>query len=293
MSESDRQLALVTGGTYGLGLALSRHLLAAGYDVLACGRTPARLEAARADVPALRVTQADITDTADLDRLCTEVLRTGKPLDLLVNNAGVSFACDYTNDTTLSQNLARAEIETNFAAPVELTRRFLWMRREQGWEERSATIANIGTPGALFPLEPNPLYSASKAGFHMFTMGLRRQLAETPVTVVEIYPPLLDTGLAPDMSLPGKEQFGAEAIDRFARFSVKGILAGEPDIYPAEIDFIADLVPRTEAVADKINAFVRRADGWEKDVVGRQAPANGSRQSTAPPSASPQQNAPG
>ncbi|MCY4194672.1 MAG: SDR family NAD(P)-dependent oxidoreductase [bacterium] len=275
MSESERELALVTGGSFGIGLALSHHLLAEGYDVLACGRTQARLEAARADEPGLRTTRADVTDAADLDRLFAEILNIAKPLDLLVNNAGVSFACDYTSDTTLSQDLARAEIETNFVAPVEITRRFLWIRREQGWEDRPATIANVGTPGALFPLEPNPLYSASKSGFHMFTMGLRRQLADTPVTVVEIYPPLLDTGLAPDMHLPGKERFGAEAIDRFARFSVDGILAKEPNICPAGMDFVGDLVQRTEAVADEINAFLGRADGWEQDVVARQAPAGG------------------
>lgn len=270
MSDADHQFALVTGGAYGLGLALSRHLLAAGYDVLACGRTQARLEDAQASEPDLRVVRADITDAADLDRLCAKVLSIGKPLNLLVNNAGVSFACDYTSDTTLSQDLARAEIETNFAAPVELTRRFLWMRRELGWKDRPATIANIGTPGALFPLEPNPLYSASKAGFHMFTMGLRRQLVDTPVTVVEVYPPLLDTGLGPDLDLPGKEQFGDQAIDRFARFTVDGILAGETNIHPAQIDFVADLVQRTEAVADQINPYLGRADGWEENVVQRQ-----------------------
>ena len=271
MSEDDRQFALVTGGAYGFGLALSRHLLATGYDVLACGRTEARLEDAQAREPDLRVLRADITAATDLDRLCAEVLSIGKPLDLLVNNAGVSFACDYTSNTTLSRDLARAEIETNFAAPVELTRRFLWMRREQGWEDRAATIANIGTPGALFPLEPNPLYSASKAGFHMFTMGLRRQLDDTPVTVVEVYPPLLDTGLGPDLDTPGKEQFGDQAIDRFARFTVDGILAGEPNVHPAQIDFVADLVQRTEAVADQINPNLGRADGWEESVVQRQS----------------------
>ena len=214
--------------------------------------------------------RADITDAADLDRLCAEVLSIGKPLDLLVNNAGLSFACDYTSDTTLSRDLARAEIETNFAAPVELSRRFLWMRRKQGWEDRPATIANIGTPGALFPLEPNPLYSASKAGFHMLTMGLRRQLADTPVTVVEVYPPLLDTALEPDLDTPGKEQFEDQAIDRFARFAVDGILAGEPNIHSAQVDFVADLVQRTEAVADQINPHLGRADGWEENVVQRQ-----------------------
>ncbi len=274
MADTDYALALVTGGASGLGLSLSRHLLLAGYDVLACARTASRLEAAKRELPTLRVLQADITDPADRDRLFAEIASIGKPFDLLVNNAGVSFACDYTSDTTLSRDRARAELEINFAAPVELTRRFLWMRREQGWEDRPATIANIGTPGALFPLEPNPLYSATKAGLHMFTMGLRRQLADTRVTVVENYPPLLDTELNPDHRVPGQERFGAEAIDEWARVSVEGILAGEPNVYPKSgTEFIPDLVERVEAVADRINVRVSRSDDWEEIVERRQRTA--------------------
>ncbi len=269
MSNSESPLALITGGSFGIGLSLAHHLITEGYDILACGRTQARLDEAQKSEPDLRVIRTDITNAADLDLLFDEILSINKPMDMLVNNAGVSYACDYTSDTTLSRDMASAEIQTNFVAPVEITRRYLWMRRQQGWEDRPATIVNVGTPGALLPLEPNPLYSASKAGFHMFTMGLRRQLANTPVTVVEIYPPLLDTGLGPDLQIPHKEKFGHEAIDKFARFSVDGILAGTPDIFPPEITFVADIVQRTEAVADKLNPRMARAEGWEQHVVSR------------------------
>ena len=106
----------------------------------------------------------------------------------------------------------------------------------------------------------------------MFTLGLRRQLAGTPVTVVESYPPLLDTDLTPDGKVPGKERFGAEAIDRWARVSVDGILAGELNVYPKSgTDFIPDLVGRTEAIADTINQRVARSEDWEERVKQRMA----------------------
>ncbi len=270
MSEPDRKLALVTGGSFGIGLALSRHLLAEGYDVLACSRTQARLDEAQNTLTDMRVIRTDITKDEHLDRLFEEVLTIGKPLDMLVNNAGVSFVCDYTNDVTLERNLARDEIEINFAAPVEIIRRFLWMRRQQGWEDRPATIVNVGTPGSLFPLETNALYSATKSAFHMFTMSLRRQLAATPVTVAEVYPPLLDTGLSNDQFIAGKERYGAEAIDKFARFTVDGILAGEPDIYPPAITFVSKMLEITQAEADKINPHIKRVEGWETSARQRQ-----------------------
>ena len=56
---------------------------------------------------------------------------------------------------------------------------------------------------------------------------MRRQLAKTPVEVVEIFPPALDTGLAPDLVIPGIGQNGPDVIDEVAKRSVEGILAGE------------------------------------------------------------------
>ena len=179
MVDAEDRLAVVTGGSFGLGLALCRHLMAANFVVLACGRSEERLGLAAAELPGLKTLSVDVTEPSDQDRLFEAITEagchSGAPTDLFVNNAAISRSHDYTSDFTLEKDRARDEIETNFAAPVELIRRFLALRRENGWEERPATIANISTPGALFPLEPNPIYSCSKAGFHFFTSSLRRQ----------------------------------------------------------------------------------------------------------------------
>ena len=183
-----------------------------------------------------------------------------------MNNAAVSRAHDDTSDFTLHEDRARQEIETNFAAPIELIRRFLALRREKGWEARPATIANVSTPGVLLPLEVNRIYSCSKAGFHFFTSSLRRQLAKTAVRVVEIFPPALDTGLAPDMIVPAVEENGSEMIDEVACRSVEGILAGDPLILPhlqseALVEAVGDAA---EWVADGVNSTLRRKEGWDR-----------------------------
>ncbi len=271
MIDSNDRLAVVTGGSFGLGLALCRHLIAANFVVLACGRSEDRLKLAAEKLPSLRTLSVDITEPLDQDRLFDALREAGchcaTPVDLLVNNAAVSRSHDYTNDFTLQKDRARQEIETNFAAPVELIRRFLALRRENGWEERPATIANISTPGALFPLEPNPIYSCSKAGFHFFTSSLRRQLADTAVRVVEIFPPALDTGLATDMIIPGIEQSGPEVIDEVARRSVEGILAGEPTVlpHPQSEALVGAIGDAAEQLADSMNPSMGRKEGWDRE----------------------------
>ena len=266
MVDSVERLAVVTGGSFGLGLSLCRHLIAANFVVLACGRSEDRLARAAAELPGLRTLSVDITQPSDRDRLLDAIGSAAEPIDLLVNNAAVSRAHDYTSDFTLQEDRARQEIETNFAAPVELIRRFLALRREKGWEARSATIANVSTPGALFPLEPNPIYSCSKAGFHFFTSSLRRQLADTAVRVVEIFPPALDTGLAQDMIVPGIEQNGPEVIDEVARRSVEGILAGDPMVlpHPQSEALVGAVGDAAERLADNVNLTMSRKEGWDR-----------------------------
>ncbi len=266
---TENLFAVVTGGASGLGLGISRYLVQAGYDVLACGRSQSSLEAARRELPDLKTLRVDVTNSVHCDRLFEQVLDTGKPLDLLVNNAGVSFACDYTSDLTLSVDCARTEIETNLAAPIELTRRFLWLRRQRGWEERPATIAMIGTPGGLFPMEPNSLYSTTKAGLHMYTMCLRRQLADTAVTVVENFPPLLETKLNTGHEVPGGTLTGEHGVNEWARITVDGIVAGEPNVFPDGLDFIADIIEMVESQADLVKPRIARSENWEETVRQR------------------------
>lgn len=260
-------LALVTGGGFGLGRELARHLRMAGLEVLICGRRSEHLDAACDDIKGLHALQADITVAADRDRLFEAAQAIDAPLDLLVNNAAISRVHDYTSSFTLEQDRAATEIETNFSAPIELIRKFLLLRETRGWGDRPATIVNVSTPGALIPLEANPLYASTKAGFHMFTLTLRAHLRETPVRVVEIFPPSLDTGLARGMHVAGQSDNGPEVVDAVAKRCVEGILACEQEIlpHPQSQQLVEMARWPSEAIADKLNRGIQRNDGWERD----------------------------
>ncbi len=260
-------LALVTGGGFGLGRDLARHLRMAGLEVLICGRRKEHLDAACDDIDGLHAVQADITIATDQDRIFEAAQAIDAPLDLLVNNAALSRVHDYTNSFTLEQDRAATEIATNLTAPIELIRRFLLLRETRGWTDRPATIANVSTPGAMLPLEANPLYVSTKAGFHMFTLTLRAHLRDTKVRVVEIFPPALDTGLAKDMFVPGQSDNGPEVVDAVAKRSVEGILAGEEEIlpHPQSEQLVGVARWPSEAIADKLNRGIRRNDDWDRD----------------------------
>jgi uncharacterized oxidoreductase len=260
-----RLTALVTGGSAGLGLAIARQLVEQSIDVFICARGAAGLSAAAELEPRLRVIQADVAVAADRARLFTHIAAEtgGRPLDILINNAAITRAHDYLNPYTVETDRAREELEINLAAPIELIR--LYLASRAGGADAPGAIVNIGTPGALFPLEAIPLYCATKAALHMFTLVLRRQLAGSPVKVMEVFPPSLDTGLADQLAVQGQSENGEEAILAVAQETVAGILDGAEVILPhAQSRQLYESVPHLDAgFVDAINLGVKRRQGWD------------------------------
>ncbi len=259
--------ALVTGGSTGLGLALAKDLLARGFTVFICARTGTDLDAATSSEPRLRATRADIAKDEDRKQVMDWIaLETdGRPLDVLVNNAAIVRAHDYASAFTLKTDRAADEIAINLAAPIELVRLFL-LSRMVGTTAPGAII-NVSTPGAFFPLDANPLYCATKSALHLFTLSLRRHLAETPVRVFEVFPPALDTRLADQLDVPSQATNGQETIDAVAKATIDGLLAGTETILPHEqSEALVGLFPRLEPkMIDALNKGVSRRTGWDRE----------------------------
>jgi uncharacterized oxidoreductase len=83
------------------------------------------------------------------------------------------------------------EIAINFTATVELTALFI----EHLLKRPSAGIINVSSGTAFMPMLNTPIYSATKAAIHTYSLVIRRQLKDTPVKVIEIVPPMVDTDL--------------------------------------------------------------------------------------------------
>lgn len=180
---------LITGGASGIGLALATRLLEEGNQVIACGRNAGVLAKAQQEAPGLITRICDIADPADR-RSMVDWLEANHPsLNVLINNAGVQYRRDFREDAAV--DALDQEVAINFTAPVHLIAELLPALRRQ----TAATIVNVTSGLAFSPMADVPVYCATKAALHSFTLSLRHQMKATSVRVVELAPPIVDTGL--------------------------------------------------------------------------------------------------
>ncbi|HEX8464217.1 MAG TPA: SDR family oxidoreductase [Abditibacterium sp.] len=196
---------LVTGGASGIGLALAQRFLGAGNEVIVCGRREEVLSEAKARFPALHTRVCDVGDAEQRESLFEWVARDFPALNVLVNNAGIQRRIDLSEPENWSQT--RSELAINLEAPIHLSQLFLPHLRRQP----RAAILNVSSGLAFAPIAAMPIYCASKAALHSFTLSLRQQLSSSSVEVIEIIPPAVNT----DLGGPGLHTFG-EPLDEFA-----------------------------------------------------------------------------
>ena len=196
---------LITGGASGIGLAFAKRFLERGNEVIICGRRTDWLEKAKNELPKIRTRVADVSDPRSREELAAWMIENFPAFNMLVNNAGIQRRIDLTAHETWEKT--RSEIEINLDAPIHLTQ--LFYPHFAGKE--SAAILNVTSGLSFMPLANVPVYCATKAALHSFTLSLRWQLKNTHIKVVEIIPPAVDT----DLQAPGLHTFGVN-VDEFA-----------------------------------------------------------------------------
>lgn len=211
---------LVTGGASGIGLALAERFLALGNRVIVCGRDPDRLAAAQAREPRLEAVRADIATLAARERLAATILDMAPDLNVLINNAGIQRRGSFTADDE-AWSVRAAEIAINFEAPVHLIALLLPHLREQA----NPAIINVSSGLAFLPVRFAPVYAATKAALHSFTVALRAELKDSTVDVVEVVPPMVRT----DLGGEGVHGDGVP-LDDFADAVVERMAAGDEEI---------------------------------------------------------------
>ncbi|HKF73905.1 MAG TPA: SDR family oxidoreductase [Stellaceae bacterium] len=187
----DDRIALVTGASSGIGRAIAAALLAAGARVVLAGRNVVALEqTAAGHRSCAHVMRLDVTDYATVDALAENVPAEFRALDLLVNNAGHDVGGRTRFDQGRTEDWTSI-IETNVSGLMRVTRAVLpgMIARGRG------DIVNIGSINALRVIPEMVAYGASKAAVHAFTDGLRGDLANTPIRVIEILPGLTETDI--------------------------------------------------------------------------------------------------
>lgn len=221
-SKFSTQHAVITGGGSGIGRALAETLARHGARVTITGRRVAALEEVCRGTPGIQACPLDITDRAALARAAEEIPAKFGPVDCLINNAGVQRVFDLTQPTPL--DFCDLELDTNLRALFSATAAFLPHLLQQP----RATIINISSGLAFVPLAQVPVYCATKAALHSFTLSLRHQLRETNVRVIEIAPPAVATELHDYIGPRGRE-IGIP-VSEFVAEAWAGLAAGLDEI---------------------------------------------------------------
>ncbi len=180
---------LITGGTSGIGLAFATRFAELGNKVIICGRREDRLNRIGLEYPNIITKVADVADAAQREELAKWLLENHPDINILMNNAGTQLAVDLTH--AVATETIREEVETNLVAPIHLASLFA----EHLATKNEAAIINISSGLAFVPLAFMPVYCATKAAIHSYSMSLRFQMRKTSVKVFEIAPPSVDTEL--------------------------------------------------------------------------------------------------
>lgn len=211
---------LISGGASGIGLALAERFLQTGNEVIVCGRRPDKLREAKQQLPQLHTKVCDVASEADRIALYDWVTVDFPALNILVNNAGIQQRVNLLRAGN-EWNYYRQELAINLEAPIHLSMLFVphLLRQQQAY------IVNITSGLAFTPPAWVPVYGATKAGLHSFTVSLRLQLADTNIGVIEVLPPAVNT----DLGGVGLHTFGAP-VDDFAQAVFTGFEANDWEI---------------------------------------------------------------
>jgi NADP-dependent 3-hydroxy acid dehydrogenase YdfG len=171
---ADRQIALVTGASSGIGAETVRALAARGHVVHALARRRDRLEALAQESGCI-VHVADLRDRKAVADVLAEV-----PVDILINNAGVSLDQGplYAADPVDIDEM----LEVNLAASLHILRQVIagMVLRKRGH------VVIVGSVGGLYPMPGSSVYSATKAALHAVSHVLRYELLGQPLRVTEV-----------------------------------------------------------------------------------------------------------
>lgn len=181
---------LITGGATGIGFSLAEALVNAGNGVIICGRRENKLKEAKDKLPQIHTRVCDLSKEKERKSLYDWVSSNFKDINILVNNAGIQRMVNLRKGTRDLFD-GEDEIEINLTAPIHLSAYFIPLLLKR----KEAAIVNISSGLGFVPIASMPVYCATKAAIHSFSLSLRHQLKDTSIKVFEIIPPIVDTGL--------------------------------------------------------------------------------------------------
>jgi uncharacterized oxidoreductase len=222
---------LITGGSGGIGLGFARCFVQAGASVIITGRREQQLKEAVEELNRIGKKKVvyhvnDVENANERSALYEWIIHEHPQTNILINNAGIQTRHPFVANEDPSKNISweerEKEIHINISGPIHLSYLFIQHFRKL---KKTTAIINVTSGLAFIPLAGIPIYPATKAALHSFTMALRYQLKdEAPnIQVYELSPPAVQTNLG------GSHAFG-EPLDEYCQATFERLKKGDQEI---------------------------------------------------------------
>jgi len=179
---------LITGGGSGIGRGLAEAFHSQGNQVIIAGRRKKLLDETTAANPGMKSAVLDIENGSGIRSFGETLKRDYPSLNVVIHNAGI-MRRESLQDGAIAD--AEAIIATNLLGPIRLTAALLPFLLKKP----NPAIMTVSSGLAFVPLAMTPTYCATKAAIHSYTQSLRYQLKGTPLHVLELIPPYVQTEL--------------------------------------------------------------------------------------------------
>lgn len=244
-AQAQRQTALITGASGGIGEALARLFAQNNYDLIVVARTESKLQALGQELSKkhgvkVHAIGTDLADPAAPQRLADQIEQAGLTVDILVNNAGFAtyghFAeLDLANELRMLQvNIVTLTHLTHLLLPAMIAR-------------KRGRIMNVASTAAFMPGPLMAVYYASKAFVLSFSEALNNELGGTGVNVTALCPGPTSTGfqdraqMGESRLVKGRQIMG---VDMVAQAGFQALMRGQPVAIPGLMNRLQTLVPR-------------------------------------------------
>ena len=190
--EIKKQNVIVTGAASGLGLELTKQLLAEGANVAAVDINEENLKKLETDLNSknLKTYIVNMGDVESIKKFREDYKKDCHDVDIIINNAGIIQP--FVKVADLNDDIINKTMNVNFFGPLNLIRLFM---SDLTKDRKEQYIVNVASMGGFFPFPGQTIYGASKAALKLFTEGLYAELENTNVRVMIVLPGAMDTNI--------------------------------------------------------------------------------------------------
>ena len=241
---------LITGGGTGIGRGLAIRFQEMGNQVIICGRREEKLKETAMSCPGIRYKVCDISSEADRRSLFAYVSESFPQMNVLINNAAIQTDYDLSEGADGLANLDK-EVAINLLAPIKLNGLFIPFLKKQ----TDPVIIDVTSILGFTPLTRCPIYCSAKAGFHVYTMELRKHLEKDGIEVYEVPPCRVETDLNPTgraNARPGTEKVGLQ-VEEYVQFVMEELEKGNLDIFYGQAGEEIRTLPRPVTELSRLN----------------------------------------